>query len=291
MKREFLFGKLSNISDLPTLPAVMNRLAAAVSDPEADADRIAGIIRDDPSMMARILKVVNSAAYGASSQIISLQQAVSRLGLRGVQNIALSTSVFQTFAGKGSTSFDREEFWKHSVCVGIGANVLYERTRENLSQRHTRDLLHLAGLLHDIGKIVFEQFFHDDFVKALEIAARDAVPLFQAERSVFGADHCEVGAWLAAKWNLNEEITEAIRWHHEPENAAERHVELVRLCHTANYINCLEKIGDGGDNHAPVFMIGVWKRMGLKVRDIQDIVKAVIEGSEHSETLLAFMRG
>lgn len=289
MNRDTLFKELEKITNLPTLPAVMNRLNAAVSDPNADAQHIAAVIKDDPAMMARILKTVNSAAFSSSEQVVSLQQAVARMGLRGVQNIALSTAVFETFEDKDGAEFSREEFWRHSVCVGFAVNILYQHTMANLSARYPRDILHLAGLLHDIGKIIFENFYHADFMKALELAGTGSMPLFQAERAIFGTDHAEVGEWLARRWNLAPEVAESISHHHEPEEADEKHRDLVRLVHTANYICNLEKIGNSGDNQTPVFILGVWKRLGLKVRDIRDIVRQVIEESKHSETLLSFM--
>lgn len=291
MDKDTLFQKLETVTNLPTLPAILRRLNQAVADPEANAARIAGIIQDDPAMMARILKVVNSAAYSSDgTRVVSLQEAVARLGLRGVQNVALSTSVFQTFSGTRTAVFSCEEFWRHSICVGIGVNILFEHTRENISGSYTPDILHLCGLLHDIGKIIFAHSFQELFAQALERSKSGNIPLFQAEREMLGSDHGEVGAWLAEKWNLSPEVAEAVRWHHDPENAKDEYLDLVRLCHTANYINCLEKIGDGGDNHAPVFIIGVWKRIGLRVKEIRPIVKKIIEQSKQSETLLAIMQ-
>lgn len=290
MDRETLFRKLEHISNLPTLPAIMERLNKAVNDVNTDAKLISNIIRDDPSMMARILKVANSAAYGASEPIVSVENAVARMGFVGIKNIALSTALFSSFGDDKSDDFDKEDFWRHSVSVGIATNVLYEHTRENLSRRYTPDILHLCGLLHDIGKIVFEQFFHDMFMQALQLSADKQIPLFEAEKSVFGADHADVGRWLTTKWNLPREVSEAIRFHHEPENADEKLRDIVRLTHTANYVCNMEQLGSSGDNNVPVFIIGVWKRIGLRVRDIQGIVKEIKAGAEHSETLLSFMK-
>jgi len=290
MNRETVFAKLETITSLPTLPAIMNRLNAAVLDPNTNADHIAKIIKDDPSMMARILKVVNSAAYAADEPVTSINLAVARMGFVAVKNIAMSTAVFSTFDRKGANDFDREEFWRHSVCVGIGAYVLYQRVQESCSTvKIPKDVMHLSGLLHDIGKIIFENFFHGDFMRSLDLAGEKQLPLFVAEREIFGTDHAEVGAWLAVKWNLAKEVIEVVRWHHEPEKAAEKYLDLTRLCHTANHICNLEKIGNGGDLKAPVFNIGVWKRLGLKVKDIREIVKDVVAESAQSETLMSFM--
>ncbi len=288
MNRENVFAILEKKADLPTLPAVMTRLTSVVNDPNADASQVAKIIKDDPAMTARILKLVNSAAYFAGENISSIQHAVARMGFTAIKNVALSTSVFKAFDPRQSTGFNRQEFWRHSVCVGIAANVLYRKTESTFERKMQRDIMHLAGLLHDIGKIVFESQFRDQFMEAVRAASTDSRPLFEAEREVFGVDHCEVGAWLAERWKLAPAVVAAIRCHHDPESAEPAHLDLVRLCHTANHICNLEHIGDGGDNTAPSYNIGVWKRLGLGVRDIAEMVAEVVEQSKMSETLMAF---
>ena len=273
----------------PTLPVIITKLGEAIRDPESDAERIAGIIEDDPAMMAKILKVVNSVLYGAREPIHSLQLAVARMGLNAINNIAMSTSVFSTFPKDGQSDFNREEFWRHSISTGIAANIVYERCKRNIKQRYTRDMLHLAGLLHDIGKILFENYFHDQFMAAIQTCGEANIPLFQVELESIGADHAQVGAWLGKRWNLSEPLIETIRWHHEPENSSEPCQELVMLCHTANYICNLENIGDSGDAVAPSFFKSVWVRLGLEISDISDVVDEVNEEARNSEVLLSFL--
>jgi len=151
-QKDQIFQKLESIRDLPTLPMIIEKLGAAIRDPNTNAEGIAGIIEDDPAMMAKILKVVNSVLYGAREPINSLQLAVARMGLNAINNIAMSTSVFTTYKKDEQSDFDRVEFWRHCICTGIAAEVIYRRCRENLSQNYSKDLIHLSGLLHDIGK-------------------------------------------------------------------------------------------------------------------------------------------
>lgn len=284
-----IFETLDKVQNLPTLPIVIEKLRAAIRDPSSDANRIARIIEDDPSMMARILKVVNSVLYGGREPIHSLQLAVARMGLSAINNIAMSTAIFSTFGKKGQTDFNREDFWRHSISTGIAVNVLYDRCKSTLTKRYGKDLLHLVGLIHDIGKIIFEQFFHADFLKAVRLSADKSIPLIQAENEVVGAEHTQIGAWLGMRWNLSQELLQAVRWHHEPDSADVEHRELVMLCHSANYICNLEKIGDGGDVAAPSFHHDAWTRLGLTVRDISDIVDHVVEEAKKSEVLMSFV--
>ncbi|MFH0881046.1 MAG: HDOD domain-containing protein [Lentisphaerota bacterium] len=288
MQKDQIFKKLEQIRNLPTLPSILEKLGAAVRDPNSDASRIARIIADDPSMMARILKVVNSSLYGGLEPITSLQLAVARMGMNAINNIALSTSVFSTFSKAQQAEFNREEFWRHCISAGIAVNVLYDKCKPNLMHRYEKDVLHLAGLLHDIGKIIFETYFRAEFLASVQASRERHVPLFQVELELIGADHAQVGAWLGARWKLADDIIETVRWHHEPDNADDSRKELVMLCHGANYICNLVKLGDSGDAVAPAFFRGVWKRLGMETDDLSGVIERIEEEAKHSEVLLAF---
>lgn len=287
--RRGIFRELQKIDDLPTLPRVIEELGQVIRDPNSDARRVSRIIEDDPAITARVLKTVNSAFYSGNTRIGSVQEAVARMGMRAVNNVAISTSVFAALGDGSDGPFDREEFWRHSIVCGIGAVVLYERAKPGLNMRCGRDVLHLAGLLHDMGKIVLDRFFHDDFAAALRLSEGEHRSLVDAEEEVIGVNHAEVGSWLGLRWKLTPDLLQVIRWHHETESAdaEHRHRELVRLVHTANYICNLEKIASGGDAH-PAYDNAVWKSLGLTVADIPGVVEEVRAGAAESEVLTAF---
>ncbi len=282
-----IIRKLEGIRNLPTLPAIIQKLRNCLLNPNSDAGQVAKIIEDDPAMMLKILKVVNSAFFGSSEPITSIRHAVARMGFTSVSNVALSTSVFAAYGRKGEAGFNREEFWRHSISTGIAAEVLYDRCRQNIKSRYNKDVLHLSGLLHDIGKIIFEQYFHEQFLNAVKDCKERNIPLFLMEIEHISADHAQIGAWLGKKWGLSTELQEVIRWHHEPDNANAKYIDLVMLCHTANYICNLEKIGDSGDSTAPAFFHSVWKRLGLEIKDVPTITEQIREESQKSELLLA----
>lgn len=241
-------------------------------------------------MMARILRVVNSPLYAGLAPVSSLELAVTRMGFSAVTNIAISTAVFSTFGKHGQQDFDRVAFWRHSISAGIAAQILYDRARPGMRRRYTPDLLHLVGLLHDLGKILLDQHFHADFMSAVDQAHAQQIALELAERSVLGTDHAEVGSWLGMRWRLAPQIMQVIRWHHNPAQADIEEQELVMLVHAADYICNLEHVGDGGNCTAPGFHQRTWTGLGLSARDIPEVLEEVVERSGESEVLLALVQ-
>ncbi len=284
-----VFKKLETITDLPTLPAILDRLREAIQNPRSDAGKVASIIEDDPAMMAKILKVVNSALYGGSTgQIDSLKLAISRLGFNAVNNVAISTSVFTAFSDIGGV-FDYKEFWRHCVSTGIAACAVMQLCRPNLKKRYEKEFLHLAGLIHDVGKLVFARYFHDEFIQAIELSKKERIPLIQAEYKMFGTDHTAVGAWLGKRWKLSEPMVETILWHHKPGRAKPDHQEVVRICEAANYICNFRMIGNGGDSNAPLCSPETWSALKLAEEDYYAIMDQISAESEKSEVLLSLM--
>ena len=280
---------LNSVRNLPTLPVVMNKLSAAVRDPNSNAASIARLIEDDPAITARILKVVNSSLYGGGVEIGSVQQAVARLGLTATNNIALSTSIFSAFDRQQNGKFNRDAFWQHSISVGIAACVVHEHAKENLKHRHTNEALRLIGLLHDIGKLIMDQFLTEDFSAALDLARATPMPLIGAELDTVGIDHAALGGWLCGKWNMTEDLMLPILWHHDPDSAPPKYWEATALCHMANYICNREQIGDGGDHAEPTCHQAIWKRLGLSISDISIIVDEIHQESTKSDILMSLV--
>jgi len=278
--------KLNSIRNIPTLPVILQRLGREIRNPRSDAMGIAKIIEDDPAMMARILRVVNSAFYAAAEPVRSIQMAVARIGMTAVNNIAMSTAVFSAF-GKSGEDFDRQEFWRHSICTGIAASIIYDRVRPLLPVRFGRDILHLSGLLHDVGKIIFEQFFHDEFIISLKKAEADKAPLYEMEKTIIGETHMNVGVWIGQKWNISDDLKSVLLFHHDPESAGDKDWGLPGLVHVANHICAVEQIGNGGDS-APRHIPSIWKRLGLGLGDIPAIAETVREEAKKSEVLMTF---
>jgi HD-like signal output (HDOD) protein len=126
-------------------------------------------------------------------------------------------------------------------------------------------------------------------MKALRIREEKKCPLNNAEFETLGTTHSEIGAWLAEKWNLPAEITATIMYHHNPIVVDMEYRSLVLLCHSANYICNQQRIGDGGDLVAPTLYEDTWKKLGLTLYDIIDIIEQSREESSKSEILMALL--
>ena len=288
MDQSFL-KRLERIVDLPTLPVIIQRLEKAIADPNSDARTLVTIIEDDPAIMTRVLKVVNSVFYAPSfgQRINDLLPAVTRLGFNTIKNITMTTAVFGSFRKSDAPLFNREEFWRHSVTVGIISVILYDYCSSTITHRIPKDVIHLLGILHDLGKIVLEMHFADEFHEAIETAKEKNISLHLAEQQVMATDHSEIGAWLCEKWNITPEIVNIVRCHHDPmimEDGKEKAMAMV--IHMADYICLSQRIGDSA-NPVPSYIEEVRKSLNIEMPQIGELMDLVQEESEKSEILLS----
>ena len=278
--------KLRSINDLPTLPAVVTKITAAVDNVHTDSKQVARLLQDDPVLSARVLRLVNSALYAGAEPTASVQLAVARIGLVGIRNLAMAVAVFQAFRPGDKDTFDRKEFWRHCILCGVANTILFRRARSKLTRYYPDDVLHLSGLVHDIGRIVLDVHFHDAFVAAMAARDQTMAPLIEMERKYTGTDHAEVGAWLAQRWKMIPAVEQVIRWHHEPDSAAPEYRELAGLCNAANYICNFQQLGWSGDT-SPEYLPVVWERLSITPSDAQEIGQHIAADGRYSQLLTA----
>lgn len=230
--------------EIPTLPAVYQELFRRLRDENVTIPQIAEVIAQDQALAARVLHVVNSAYYGCQQEITTIKRAVVILGLRNVRNTALATSVFDYFGDdRGAGSVDLARFWEHSVAVAAICKVL---AASRLPQ--VQDEAFVAGLLHDVGKLIEKRYFPDDFDHICRVAAEQGLPWYECEGRLFAVNHAQIGKVVLRGWNFPAPVVEAIHLHHTPE-AARQKPQLTALVHVADYL--AYAMGHGAPGSAP----------------------------------------
>ena len=195
---------------LPALASVVTRVMTAVIE-ETSAREIAQLIEKDASITARVLKVINSAYYGLSGHVSTVSQAVPLLGIQVVKNIVLTFSVMDIFAHENAKGVDFKKLWEHAFTTAVASRILAERVGYP-----DREEALVAGLLHDIGILLFVKNDLTTYAEAVKVHKETGRALTDVEEELMGITHAELGALLAEKWHLPEVIVLPIRHHHSP---------------------------------------------------------------------------
>ncbi|MFC1809246.1 HDOD domain-containing protein [Candidatus Omnitrophota bacterium] len=270
---------IKGIDKLPTLPLVVTKLTDLVTNPHTSASDIQNVITKDQALSARVLKLVNSAFYGFSERISSISHAIVILGFNTIKNIALSASVFEMFDKEhGESQLDKEGFWMHSIAVAGASKLIARHLRLT-----TLEDIFVAGLLHDVGKIILDQFMHEEYRKVIDIVGERNILIAEAEYEVLELSHSQVGAYLATNWKLPAALVQMIGLHHKPELAGDfaKHTFCV---HLADILVRALEIGSGGDNRMPMISKSLWEEYGFdsdKIRMILDVLEEELQDVEN----------
>ena len=278
---------VDQITGLPTLPAVITKVTQLMQNPKVSASEVGQAISTDQALASKILKVVNSSFYGFPSRITTVTHAIVVLGFNAVKATALSASVFSSFGkSEKETSFNREAYWKHSIGVGAASKLLAKR----LQMKEVEEAF-LAGLMHDVGKVILDQFLHDSFDKVLKLQKLKNCLIIQAEKEILGGvSHAEIGAWLAKKWNLNEEYVHIIENHHNPSSAS-NFFKVTSIIHVANILIRAMDLGNSGDNLIPKVNPAAWKLMNLTPDILPQIFRDIAEEVRKAEVFFNLVKG
>lgn len=243
--------KVYAIRDLPTLPVIAQKLLSIADDDEAGPEKLCELISTDQSLSVKVLSLANSAYYGHRAKIGTIRHAVAIIGANMLKQIALSVLVCGTL-GRGGKQ--RAEFWKHSFATATSAYLIAKHTGFD------KDLCFMSGLLHDIGRLIIDAYFPDD---------RDV-------------DHTEVGAWMAYRWQLPDDLSQAIAFHHslDPKHLAQPVVACVHAADTGAKLAFSEN--DAGIA-PPAEVLGALR---LTHRDFEDIVKELTNRRTEIERFL-----
>ncbi len=264
----------AQVADLPTMSSSINQVISACDDPEISVDRISQAIVRDQALTAGVLRLANSAFYGHPRTINTISDASLLLGFSAIKSLAISTHTSRLLAGPlPGYGLQRGELWDHSVAVAFTAR----RLAVAVDSAPVEEAF-IAGMLHDIGKLILSSHMEDAFDEVVALAQERRAPLHEVEVELLGFDHAELGAQIAAAWNFPPELEEAIRCHHDP-TAATLKPGLAGCVHVADAGCILVAVGLDGPALADGMDRGSLAALGLTPEQfalaMDDVVDAI----------------
>lgn len=259
---------------LVSLPEVCIRVNQMLEDPNVSVTELGRVLAQDTGLAARLLKIVNSSFYGFPSRIETISRAVTIIGLRELRGLVLAASAIETFSKIPTDILNMAQFWRHSVYCGVVAQSLAERCNVLHSER-----LFVAGLLHDIGKLIICNRLPKHARKIQNELIKEKELDFHIEKKILGYDHADVGGELLHEWNMPQALCDAVAFHHDPNKAKNNKIE-VALVHIANSMTGLAEANL--DVPAEVLIQPIekntWTILGLEESIIDEIQ---LEAAEH----------
>ncbi|MGA2982844.1 MAG: response regulator [Terriglobia bacterium] len=268
-------GTVGALGELPALPRTYQALTQALANPDMSMQNIANIIELDVGISAKILQLVNSAFFGVARSITNIQHAVSYLGIGTLKSLVLSVEVFRVFAPKVPLEgFSLEDLQRHArLTSSIAARLPVPK--------YLVDIAIVAGMLHDVGKLIMAWKLPERLVKLLAKVPEEQCPLYQVEEKEYGFSHAEIGAYLLGLWGLPYAVVEAVALHHAPDRVPHRNFDAGAAVYIANILarelesSSPSPWGDGLQSHQEYLIsLGVqedipnWRAMAAETKSL-----------------------
>ena len=269
---------LRSLVNLPPMPHIILRAQEVMDDPDSSLKDLAGVIETDQAIVARVLTLANSAYYGVSGMVSSIQHASVLLGQKTLGELITISASSRLLSKKlRGYKIDPESLWKHALAVAIGSKFLVQKLEPDLT-----DDAFIAGLLHDAGKIILDPYIYER-QEEFDAFFKDGQHTFlKAEREILGFDHAEIMSRATRFWRFPEVQSTAIRFHHYP-SMSENDL-LANIVHLSDYIS--KKCDYGAvvqAGRAPVFEERVLQFLGIQPKELDDIAAIVSDSVKKLE--------
>ncbi|MBI2890434.1 MAG: HDOD domain-containing protein [Nitrospirae bacterium] len=274
LDRKALQQRISDLKNLPPLPAAIQKISQMVDDPHVTAQQLSGVISRDQALAGRVLRLVNSPLYGFPGKIQDIAHAVVLLGFNVVKGLAFSTFV------SGLMAKEIKGLWEHSLGASLAAGVIARKVGYPKPDEAT-----VAGLLHDLGKVVLKIVVPHEYKEVLETVKRKGCYMIEAEREVLGEfDHTAVGADICVRWKLPPGLKDVLQYHHVPGRAkVER--QITAVVHVADMLVRALGCGSSGDPFVPLIDRPTWDYLQLKASDLDEVVLKVEDDIERVKAM------
>jgi len=257
---------LGRVKTFPTLPVIVDRISELVRQPETTAKEIEAIVATDQTLTARLLQLVNSSFYGFPQKVTTISRAVGVIGFEALRNLAFSTSVIHLFKAGASATFDPQEFWRHSIGTAVAAKEI----ARSIGEKQLEEFF-VAGLVHDVGKLVHNEYLGDAFAEACRTAIARDILLRDAEKEVLRFTHDQTAGILLKHWRLPDRLVAMVTEHHAPARTRDGG-RAAAVIHLADILCRAKGFGSGGDNTIPRLERCAWDLLGLTIGHLEQIM-------------------
>ena len=266
---------ISQTTELVSLPDIYVRIKAVIYDPNSTMTDVADVLSHDPAICARMLKVANSAFFGAPSRVETVKAAIRLLGTQQVHDLVLAATITKTFPDIPGNLISMEDFWINSLRCGLLARLLAEQCNSRDGER-----FFLASLLHDMGHLIMYQTVPEESQEALITARQDNKPLYMVERDIVGCDYGQVGSQLMQNWNFPENWVQAVRYQNEPADVQDFSFE-ASIMHLSVRMKDMDSAAEAPVRDLTMIDPIAWEATGLS----EDMVEPLlVEADEQLES-------
>jgi HD-like signal output (HDOD) protein len=269
------------IENIPTLPLIVSRVMEITANPDSSSQELINLLSTDPALTVKILKIANSAFYSMSGRVATLQQATMTIGYKEVRNIVLSSAVFNNFAKlKKVQGFDAHLFWRHSFVTGLASQMLAQGLKIPAGE------LFVAGLIHDIGKLVMAMALPAEFTNISKMTGNVGMENLLAEKHVLGLTHEGVGARLLKRWAFPPHLVAVAGCHHHPSAAGANSIYPL-IVHLADFLAHIHGVA-ADPSEAPLLPEGCFSAETVSLARAHGIdwhPEAVMKYAAHLEEL------
>ncbi len=259
-------GLISQTTDLVSLPDIYVRVKAVIYDPNSTMTDVSNVLSYDPAICARLLKVANSAFFGAPSKVETVKAAIRLLGTQQVHDLVLAATISKSFPEIPDNLISMEDFWVNSVRCGLLAKLLGEQCNSKDTER-----FFVASLLHDMGHLIMYQAVPEESQEALITARQNNRPLYLVERDIVGCDYGQVGSHLMQSWNFPQSWIEAVRYQNEPADARDFSFE-ASIMHLSVRLNEMDTTGEAPARALNMIEPIAWEITGIS----EDVVEPLL---------------
>jgi len=268
------YGILRTLDDLPAMPHVVQKAQGIMARSDSNVKELARVIELEQAIATRVLKLANSAYYGLSGKVSSVQHASVLLGYKALGDL-ISVAGISNLMSKDLEGYqlDSGDLWRHSIAVAFGSRILANRKDTEFG-----NVAFFAGLIHDAGKLILDSYVYERKDAFDEFMADGENTFVNAEKKILGFDHSEIAFELCQKWKIPNDQRIAIRYHHSPSKSDGN--ELAFILHMADYIAMVNGYGAGADNGQCPMEDGVMDFLDLREEDVENIKKDVQESVE-----------